>query len=169
MSSSARLISFKIILILPLTLMSQLNEAVLLMEFNTLRNIDFRKTTEADLDDWEIEYESDFVYEPKEEADLTFLGYPINSASFYLTNDGKIEKFGLKIYLNNVDEFYQRLVGVYGGYSVCSPSKAYFESKGFILPSQDNEEAQAFIAQLPVPDLDDYRYLNSLTDRKSVV
>ena len=143
--------------------MSQLTESTLLTEFNTIKTSDFRKTVEADLDDWEIEYKSDFYYQPRNKPPITFLGYTIRSASFYLTRDEKVEKFGLRISLNDAEGFYYKMVSKYGDYSVCSPSKQFFINKGYILPKENSKEAQELIAQMPIPSLTDYKDINTIT------
>jgi len=142
--------------------MSQLNESILLTEFQNIKNSDFRKTRKADLDDWEIEYKSDFFYKPFNEAGMTFLGYPVSSASFFVKKN-IVEKFGIRVALDNAEEFYNRMVKQYGDYSVCSPSREFFASKGYVLPKENNKEAQELIANLPVPELVDYKNLTSIT------
>ncbi|MGD1946552.1 MAG: hypothetical protein ACFB0A_09905 [Croceivirga sp.] len=110
--------------------MSQLTESTLLTEFNTIKTFDFRKTVEADLDDWEIEYKSDFYYQPSKKPPLRLLEYPIHSASFYLTKDEKVEKFVLRINLHDIEGFYKTIIDRYGSFGVCSPSREFFNLKG---------------------------------------
>lgn len=142
---------------------AQLNESILYTPFKNIANDDFRKTVEADLDNWDIEYESDFYYEPNVVEAYTFLDFPISSASFYVSESNEIKKFGLRITVINSDEFYKRMFEKYGNSSVCSPSQYFFEKHGVSLPKEEGEEAMELLSKIPMPTLEDYKDTNSIT------
>ncbi|AIM61048.1 hypothetical protein IZU89_11480 [Cellulophaga lytica] len=152
-----------ILLITPMISKSQLNESILFSDLNNIINEDFRKTVDSDLDNWDIEYKSDFYYEPNTSKAYTFLEYPISSASFYISENSKIKKFGLRITVSDGDEFYQRMFNQYGNSSVCSPNQYYFDKHGVSLPKEENEEAMELLSKIPMPTLEDYKDTNSIT------
>lgn len=91
---------------------------------------------------WDIEYECDYFYSPKEESPYTFLGYTISGASFYLTENQKIKSFGFLIEVDDSYGFYRTMVKTYGDASVVSPSKYFFEKRGFVLPTKKMKRLQ---------------------------
>lgn len=149
--------------ITPMMSNAQLNESILYTDIDTIVNEDFRETVDDDLDNWDIEYESDFYYEPNMVEAYTFLDFPISSASFYVSENNEIKKFGLRIMVIDGDEFYQRMFDRYGSHSVCSPNQYYFGKHGVSLPKEENEEAMELLSKIPMPTLEDYKDTNSIT------
>ncbi len=134
-----------------------LNESILSKDFIMIKNIDFRSVNEEDYDNLDIEYKSDYYYEPKNEPPMTFLGYPVSFASFYLAHDEKIKSFGMQILTDNATLFYQKVKETYGSFSVSSPSVFFFEKHGISLPKEYSEEAEKIIANLPIPTVEEYK------------
>jgi len=142
---------------------AQLNESILFTNIDNIRNGDFRQTVENDLDNWDIEYESDFYYEPNTTEAYTFLNFPISSASFYVSESNEIKKFGLRVSISDSHEFYQRMFDKYGNSSVCSPSQYFFDKHGVTLPKEEGEEAMELLSKIPMPTVEDYKDTNSIT------
>ncbi|MEH6681301.1 MAG: hypothetical protein V7724_12180 [Sediminicola sp.] len=141
---------------------AQLDESILFKDLEEIENTDFRKTEERDLDNWDIEYKSDHYYEPRLEKAYTFLGHEISAASFFVSEDRKIQSFGLLIYTDDATGFYEKMVETYGEFAVCSPSGYYFQKHGITLPTEESEEAYRIINSIPVPILEDYKNTTSI-------
>lgn len=159
-------IQFFIITLLYITPMmseAQLNESILYTDIYNIVNEDFRHTVDDDLDNWDIEYESDFYYERNTVKAYTFLDFSISSASFFVSESNEIKKFGLRLTVIDSDEFYQRMFNKYGHSSVCSPSQYFFDKHGVRLPKKEGEEAMELLSKIPMPTLEDYKDTNSIT------
>ena len=143
--------------------LAQLNESILLDDIKNIMNEDFRETVDADLDRSDIEYKSDFLYEPKSVEAYTFLGFPVVNASFYISESNTIKSFGLRLKLKDADIFYRKMFDRYGNSSLCSPSKYFLEKKGYTLPREESKEAIEQLSKMPFPILEDYKDINSST------
>ena len=164
MKKNIKLFIITILSITPIMSEAQLNDSILYTDINSIVNEDFRQTIDHDLDNWDIEYESDFYYEPNTVKAYTFLNFPISSASFFVSESNKIKKFGLRITVIDSDEFYQRMFEKYGNSSVCSPSQYFFDKHGVSLPKEEGEEeAMEILSKIPMPTLEDYKDTNSIT------
>lgn len=152
-----RLIIYVFVIVSHMMGYAQLNENILSKNFDMIKSIDFRLVSEEDYDNLDIEYKSDYYYEPKNESPMTFLGYPVSVASFYLTNDQKVKSFGMKILADNATLFYQKVKEKYGSFSVSSPSDYFFEKHGIFLPKEYSEEAENMIKNLPIPTVEEYK------------
>ncbi len=141
----------------------QLNEQLISKNLETIYNKDFRKTTENDWDDWEIEYESNYYYKPYLDDSFTFIGYPIASASFFVDTLGTITHFGIYIETNESDDFFDKMVKTYGDEVVSVLSENYLQKKGIVLPTEENEEASNIIQQIPIPTTNEFKELHKIT------
>ncbi|WP_299532392.1 hypothetical protein [Ulvibacterium sp.] len=142
---------------------SQLDEKIVLGNFEIIKNLDFRKVTSGDYDNWDIEYESDYFYKPNTEPPLTFLEYPVLDASFYLTENQDIKSFGLRLYLDDADGFYGKMVEQYGEPSIVNQSNYYFQNHGIELPVAESEKAKKIIASIPFPLVNEYKDMRKVS------
>tara|TARA_R110000744_G_scaffold379463_2_gene497698 strand:+ start:1240 stop:1863 length:624 start_codon:yes stop_codon:yes gene_type:complete len=163
MKKKIQSVTITILLIIPMMSTAQLNESILYTPFKNIVNEDFRKTVEGDLDNWDIEYESDFYYKPNTIEPYNFLGFPINSASFYVSKNDTITKFGLTLTVMDGNLFYKQMYDEYGNSSVCNPNSYFFEKQGITLPKEESEEALELLSKIPMPTLEDYKDTNSIT------
>lgn len=142
---------------------TQLNENILYEDFEMIQNVDFKLVLENDYDNRDIEYKSDYYYKPDMKPSLTFLGYPISIASFYLTDDEKIKGFGMKVQTDNAILFYHKVVEAYGSFSVSSPSTFFFEKHGISLPKEYSEESNSIVKNFPIPIVEEYKDMRTIS------
>ncbi len=142
---------------------AQIDEKVLFSDFETIRNVDFNKVTDSDYDNWDIEYKSDYYYRPNVASPITFLDYPVLEASFYLTENRKVRKVSLSVFLKDADIFYGEMVKNYGLYSTASISEFYMNQYGFRKPGAYKEFDENIYSSMPNPSPLDYKNVKSIT------
>ncbi|WP_299532396.1 hypothetical protein [Ulvibacterium sp.] len=144
------------ILFFPLMAKSQLDEKILCKDFKRIENSDFREVLETDVDSFEIEFDFDYYYKPRNEKVYTFLNRPISGASFLLDKNRKIKEFGMWLYIEDSKLFYREMVETYGEASSASLSEYYLKQHGFKKLSEYNDLDESDFESLPLPTPENY-------------
>lgn len=153
-----------LLIITPLMSYSQLNENILFKTIDEVKNIDFKKLDSTDHTDYsiDIEYYSDYYYQPQNLEPYTFLDYPISCASFYMTQDEHIKSFGMYLQIENATEFYKKMVENYGKPLIVNHSKHFFQQHGVELPKIYTDEAIKLLESIPFPIIQEYKDMTKL-------
>lgn len=93
-----------------------------------------------------------------------FFEYLVKSIAIKVDKNEKLKEVLLKLETEDMERFYQNVIEVYGTPSTMSLSKFYLEKKGFLIPTEiEQQSLNEYFSKIPKPQMNEYPELRSLT------